>query len=98
MLCLVACFLTSPFQPPPPSGILVSASYGGELRLLAEFFWVVDPSPSMSIGCFVFLVKSPGVSFFWIRPFGYGDTAFCILEVLDCCGGLVDFILEGEGF
>jgi hypothetical protein len=52
----------------------------------------------MSIGCFVFFVKSSGLSFFGSVPFGYGDTAFCVLEVLDCCGGLVDFVLEGEGF
>jgi hypothetical protein len=37
-------FLTSPFQPPPPSGILVPESYGFEFHFLAERFWVVDSS------------------------------------------------------
>jgi hypothetical protein len=45
----------------------------------------------------MFFMKSSGVSFFGFVPFGYGDTAFCVLEVLSC-GGLVDFVLEGEGF
>jgi hypothetical protein len=44
--------LTLPFQPPPPFGILVSESYGGELHFLVEFFGVVDSSAVYEVGLF----------------------------------------------
>jgi hypothetical protein len=43
--------------------MLVSESYGGELHFLGEFFWFVDFSSVYDVGCFMFFVKSSGVSF-----------------------------------
>jgi hypothetical protein len=44
-----------------------SKSYGFELHFSGEFLWVADSSSVYEVGCFMFLVKSSGLTFL-IRP------------------------------
>jgi hypothetical protein len=64
-------FLTSPFQPPPPSGILVPESYGCEFHFLAEFFGVVDSSSVYECGLFHVFGEVFGFEFLEFVPFRY---------------------------
>ena len=64
-------FLTSPFQPSLPSGILVSESYGDEFHFLAEFFWVVDSSSVYEYGSFHVFGEVFWFEFLEFVPFRY---------------------------